>query len=203
MRVLIEGRCVWYMCLVSFSVIRNFTYSTMFCTFNDNVCVCIQHHICHVLYIQENTYFKHLEDDYWNKLREKKSASCWSLLRKFSASVKVFLLQTTISIIHQAINHYSHQEHVTSNVCSKVQVCRPEACYVYPQFAHSSFRFARNPDKVGHLSSTFFIHIIQICVTRRWNSLTCKANCTSFFFIRFMSACYMCWLCGPSSGINP
>jgi len=26
-------------------------------------------------------YSKHIEDDYWNKLREK-STSCWSLLRK-------------------------------------------------------------------------------------------------------------------------
>jgi hypothetical protein len=134
----------------------------------------------------------------WEK---EKSASCWSLLCKFSASVKVFLLQTTISIIHQAINHYSHQEHVTSNVNIKVQTCRPEACYLYPQFAHSSFRFAGNPDKVGRLSSPFFTHVIQTCVTRGWNLLTCKANCT-IFVISFISACYMFRLCGPSSGIK-
>jgi hypothetical protein len=85
---------------------------------------------------------------------------------------------------------------------ARCKLARQKHVICYPQFAHSSFRFAGNPDKVGCLSSPFFTHVIQTCVTRRWNLLTCKANGTSFFFISFISACYMFWLCGPSSGIK-
>jgi hypothetical protein len=50
-------------------------------------------------HIQQNNswrwiiYSKHVEDDYWNKLREK-SASCWSLIRKY----------ITISTVHRTSN---------------------------------------------------------------------------------------------------
>ena len=84
---------------------------------------------------------------------------------------------------------------------SKLQACRPEECYLYPQFTHSSFSFTRNPDKVGHLNSPFFTHVIQTYVPRGRNSLTCKANFTIFFVV-FIKACYIFRLFGPSSGIE-
>jgi len=73
--------------------------------------------------------------------------------------------------------------------------------YLDPHFAHSSFGFARNLDTFGHLSSPFFIHVIQIYVTRGRISVTCNSTWRSFF-IRFINACYMLRLLGPFSHIE-
>ena len=88
--------------LISFSKIRNFTCNTMLYTFNDKVYTLILHNfnIFSMIYTtcciyrkitpddEWYTYSKHVEDDYWNKLREGKKCILLVLITQFLSKCK-------------------------------------------------------------------------------------------------------------------